>query len=121
MMTTAPITLQEAEFVGNMAVAMVGTGTISRAAAQAVKTLLHNAANAQVAQVAQDSAPLPRMLRLEEAAKAVALSICTLRRMVKDGRLVGRKVGGQWRVPLSAIEALAEVPALCDLPTDGEA
>ena len=53
--------------------------------------------------------PPPRMLRLEQAAEALALSTCSVRRMVKDGRLPGRKVGGQWRVPLSAIEALAEV------------
>jgi excisionase family DNA binding protein len=109
MMPATPITQQDAELVSNMTVAMVATGMISGAAAQAVKTLLHNAANAQVAQAAQDSAPLPRMLRLKPTAKALDMAVCTVRRMLHDGRLPGRKVGGQWRVPLSAIEALAEV------------
>jgi excisionase family DNA binding protein len=53
--------------------------------------------------------PPPRMVSLEASAKALDVSVCTLRRMVKDGRLVGRKVGGQWRVPLSAIQTLAGV------------
>jgi excisionase family DNA binding protein len=108
-MDTPTITFQEAELLGNVAVAMVGTGTISHAAAQAVKTLLRNAANVQAAQAAQDSAPPPRLLPLEQVADALAVSVCTVRRMLKGGRLPGRKVGGQWRVPLSAIEALAEV------------
>jgi excisionase family DNA binding protein len=56
-----------------------------------------------------DRPPPPRMLSLEQTAKALDVSVCTLRRMVKDGRLPGRKVGGQWRVPLSAVKALAEV------------
>jgi len=53
--------------------------------------------------------PPPRMVPLKQVAEALDLSTCSVRRMVKDGRLVGRKVGGQWRVPLAAIEALAEV------------
>lgn len=59
--------------------------------------------------IERNAAP-PRMLPLEEAAQSLALSTCTVRRMVKSGKLAGQKVGGQWRVPLSAVKALAEVP-----------
>lgn len=50
-----------------------------------------------------------RMASLEEAADALAVSVCTVRRMVKAGHLEGRKVGKLWRIPAAAIEALAEV------------
>jgi excisionase family DNA binding protein len=53
--------------------------------------------------------PPPRMLSLEEAAESLAVSICTVRRMAKDGRLPGRKVGNLWRIPAAAVKVLAEV------------
>jgi excisionase family DNA binding protein len=51
--------------------------------------------------------PPARMLSLDEAAAVLGVSTCTTRRMVKDGRLPGKRVGGQWRVPMGAIKALA--------------
>ena len=57
----------------------------------------------------QSAAPPARMLSLKEAADALAVSVDTVRRAVKDGRLVGRKVGKLWRVPAAAVAALAEV------------
>jgi len=56
-----------------------------------------------------DNAPPQRMLTLAAAADALSVSICTMRRMVKDGRMAGRKVGSLWRVPAAAVKALAEV------------
>jgi len=53
--------------------------------------------------------PPARMLSLREAATVLGVSICTTRRMVKDGRLSGKRVGGQWRVAMDTIKALAEV------------
>jgi excisionase family DNA binding protein len=53
--------------------------------------------------------PPPRMLTLADAADALAVSVCTIRRMVRDGRMAGRKIGKQWRIPATAIESLAEV------------
>jgi excisionase family DNA binding protein len=53
-----------------------------------------------------------RMLSLKEAGRAVGISEWTIRRMILDGRVQGRKVGSQWRVPLAAIEALAGANAV---------
>ena len=58
---------------------------------------------------ATERTPPPRMLTLKEAAEALHVSVDTARRMVKDGRLTGRKVGNLWRVPMAAVKALAEV------------
>ena len=53
--------------------------------------------------------PPPPMYSLQGAAEALALSVDTLRRMVKDGRIAGHKVGKLWRIPAAAVTALAEV------------
>jgi excisionase family DNA binding protein len=48
-----------------------------------------------------------RSLSLRESGRALGLSEWTVRRMVLDGRIRGRKIGSQWRVPVTEIEALA--------------
>lgn len=53
------------------------------------------------------SAPAEPMLALEDAAATLSISVCTARRMVKSGRLPGRKVGKLWRIPAAAVKALA--------------
>ena len=52
-----------------------------------------------------------RSLSLKESGRALGLSEWTIRRMVLDGRIRGRKLGAQWRVPLAEIESLAAAGA----------
>ena len=58
---------------------------------------------------ADRAAAPPPMLSLEDAAAALSVCTCTVRRMVKSGRLPGRKVGKLWRVPAAAVNDLAEI------------
>ena len=39
----------------------------------------------------------PEILTMEQAAEMLQVSVRTLQRMVKDGRMPGRQVGSQWR------------------------
>ncbi len=52
-----------------------------------------------------------RVLSLKEAGKALGLSWWTVRRMAVDGRIGAVRIGVQWKVPLSEIEAKASIPA----------
>jgi excisionase family DNA binding protein len=45
---------------------------------------------------------------LREAAALLQISEATYYRGVREGRLPGRKVGGQWRVPCGALHRYAE-------------
>jgi excisionase family DNA binding protein len=45
---------------------------------------------------------------LREAAALLQISEVTYYRRVREGRLPGRKVGGQWRVPCSGLHRYAE-------------
>jgi len=58
---------------------------------------------------AERNEPPPRMLTLKEAADILGTTFYTVRRLVRAGRLPGHKVGQQWRVPMAAVKALAEV------------
>jgi excisionase family DNA binding protein len=51
-----------------------------------------------------------RSLSLRESGRALGLSEWTIRRMVLDGRIRGRKLGSQWRIPVAEVEALAAAP-----------
>jgi excisionase family DNA binding protein len=49
------------------------------------------------------------LLTVEQAAEKLQLSIPTVRRMLREGKLPGRKLGPrQWRVPLAAIKQFIE-------------
>ncbi len=47
------------------------------------------------------------LLTLAEVREFLKLSDSTVRRMLKDGRLTGVRVAGQWRIPRAAVEELA--------------
>ncbi|MCL2395559.1 MAG: helix-turn-helix domain-containing protein [Acidimicrobiaceae bacterium] len=47
-----------------------------------------------------------RLYTLDEAALLLRKSTRTLRRMLRDDTLAGRKVGGTWRIPQSELERL---------------
>jgi len=117
-MAPAPITLQEAELLGNMAVAMVGTGTISRAAANAAKAILRKAADPQTAQATATKAEFG-LLKAQQVADRLSCSRRNVFRLADDGTLTKRYLRSGIAKSLRFIEA--EVSALCDLPTDGEA
>ena len=55
-----------------------------------------------------------RLLSLKEAGRATGFSEWTMRRMVIRGLIEGRKVGVQWRIPVSAIEELARAHTAAD-------
>jgi excisionase family DNA binding protein len=55
------------------------------------------------------------LLKVDEAAGRLRLSPRTVYRMLERGALPGRRVGGAWRVPLSALPAAAE-PRVEGLP-----
>lgn len=40
---------------------------------------------------------LPEILTIEQAAEMLQVSVRTIQRMVKDGKIPGRQVGSQWR------------------------
>lgn len=47
------------------------------------------------------------LLTLAEVREFLKLSDSTVRRMLKDGRLTGVRVAGQWRIPRAVVEELA--------------
>jgi excisionase family DNA binding protein len=49
-----------------------------------------------------------RMVTVREAADLLATSIYTVRRMVADGRLPGKRLGRDYRIPLEAIREMTE-------------
>ncbi len=46
----------------------------------------------------------PELLNVEEVAKILQLHAMTVYRLVKEGKLPGFKVGGQWRFHRSTLE-----------------
>ncbi len=44
------------------------------------------------------------LLTLEEAAQRLRTSIWTVRRWIREGKLVGTKIGGEWRVDPADLE-----------------
>ena len=66
-----------------------------------------------VAALRQSQSPAPadptarRALTIEEAAGALGVSYWSIRRRVMDGTIAAAKLGGrgQWRIPITAIEA----------------
>lgn len=54
------------------------------------------------------AAAQPLFYTLREAAALLQISEGTYYRGVREGRLPGRKVGGQWRVPCGALHRYAE-------------
>jgi excisionase family DNA binding protein len=57
---------------------------------------------------ASKAAGQPLFYTLREAAALLQISEATYYRSVREGRLPGRKVGGQWRVARSALHRYAE-------------
>lgn len=49
---------------------------------------------------------LPDMLTLRQVMEYLQLSEATVRRMLKDGRLRGTKLGAVWRIPREALDEL---------------
>jgi len=47
------------------------------------------------------------MVNVRTAARILDVSLWTVVRMIKDGKLPGRKIGAQWRVPESALRDLS--------------
>lgn len=52
-----------------------------------------------------ESAP-PRALTLDEAGKALAVSTNTIRRMIRDGKLLSVLIGKRPRIPLSEVQRI---------------
>lgn len=46
---------------------------------------------------------LPTLLRRQEAARALGVSLPTLKRLIRRGELAGTKVGGQTRIRLDEL------------------
>jgi excisionase family DNA binding protein len=58
------------------------------------------------------------LLTVEQAAEKLQLSIPTIRRMLRDGKLLGRKLGPrQWRVPALAIRQFVDA-AMTEKPVE---
>ena len=51
------------------------------------------------------------LLTVEEAAKVLRISQVTLRRLLRESKLPGVKVGNVWRIPRSALEAFLAGPS----------
>lgn len=49
---------------------------------------------------------LPDFMTLQQVMKYLQISDATARRMLKDGRLRGTKIGPLWRIPREAVEEL---------------
>jgi excisionase family DNA binding protein len=49
---------------------------------------------------------LPDMLTLRQVMEYLQLSEATVRRMLKDGRLRGTKLGAVWRIPRESLDEL---------------
>jgi excisionase family DNA binding protein len=49
---------------------------------------------------------LPDLLTIGQVAKYLQVSDSTVRRMLKDGRLRGTKLGVLWRIPRESVEEL---------------
>jgi len=47
---------------------------------------------------------MPKLLTIKEVAEYLAVSIDTVRRLIRNGQLSASKVGGQWRMDQDAIE-----------------
>jgi excisionase family DNA binding protein len=57
------------------------------------------------------------LLTVEEAAKRVKMHPVTVRRLLRDGQLPGRKVGTrQWRVSAAALKSYMESGPTLDVP-----
>jgi len=52
------------------------------------------------------------MLSTLEAGKMLGTSSFTVQRLITEGALPGRKIGGQWRIPAAAVEGLMEAEEL---------
>jgi excisionase family DNA binding protein len=53
--------------------------------------------------------PLPRLLTVPQAAKALSLGVSTVHELVRSGRLDSVKIGAARRVPVEAIDAFLSV------------
>jgi len=53
-----------------------------------------------------------RLLTMREAGRALGVSSYTIRRRVADGTLTAVRFGGQWRVPVTSVEAVAAPTAV---------
>lgn len=51
-----------------------------------------------------DLKSLPKLLRRQEAARALGVSLPTLKRLIRRGELAGTQVGGQTRVRLDELQ-----------------
>lgn len=49
---------------------------------------------------------LKELLSIEETAEYLGVSVTTVRRMVRDGRIRAARIGRQWRIPRQAVEEL---------------
>ena len=56
--------------------------------------------------------PHRRFYDATEAAAVLGVSPDHVRRMVREGRLPGRRIGRLYRLPMQQIDALGSVPAL---------
>ncbi len=48
------------------------------------------------------------LMKPADAARALSVSVETMKRWIRAGRIPCVKVGGRWRIPASYIEQLAE-------------
>lgn len=63
---------------------------------------------------------MSKSLTVQEAARALRVSVQTIWRYIKAGTLAGRKVGGKYLIPEEALEALRE-PQKTEPPLAGGA
>ena len=56
--------------------------------------------------------PDEELLTVEEAAARLKVDVETVRRWLRSGQLRGLKLGRMWRIPESALTALATTPAI---------
>lgn len=61
-----------------------------------------------------------KLYTVEEVAQKTGLTDRTIRNYLKDGRLRGKKIGGQWRFTADDIEALFRTPGEEDVKKGGE-
>lgn len=66
---------------------------------------------------------IEKLYTVEEVAELASVTGRTIRNYLKSGRLVGRKIGGQWRFPQGEVQRLLAggLPELAeDLPPESE-
>lgn len=59
---------------------------------------------------------IEKLYTVEEVADLASVTGRTIRNYLKSGRLVGRKIGGQWRFPESEVQRLLSGPSSDELP-----